>query len=167
MSSKFRDALNFYKDYDLCRIGEYYEATSGEETEIIPYLDLEDGNWENAEFWDFDEDVRCEALLDLLKPAPHYLVLAHNCRWNGASGYTIVNSVDYVVCRDYGVSIYPVAVSRGGKCLVCREFSHDVPMGARTTIIALTEREYELLSHWDASWEYIQSFAERYEGCVA
>jgi hypothetical protein len=102
-------------------------------------------------------------MADMIKDAPHYLVMAHNCRWNGASGYKIVDSVEDTLKRDYEVSIYPVRATKGGKCLVCSESSHDVPTGAVTSIIALTEREYAFLNHWNTGWDEVAGFAARCE----
>ena len=104
-----------------------------------------------------------DALEELVKEAKHYLVMAHNCRWNGASGYTIVDSVWGTLSRDCEVTIVPHSVSKGGKTLCCTEYSHDVPMGGKTSIIALTDREYEFLNHWDTSFEAVERFAAECE----
>jgi len=83
----------------------------------------------------------------LLKDAGHYLVFASHCRWNGASGYTFVGSIAEAIRRSYDAAIYPRKVSKGGKTLICEEYSHDVPTGHRTVIIALTDKEYVKLAH--------------------
>lgn len=106
------------------------------------------------------EDVE-HCLRGYLKEADHYLVMAHNCRWNGASGYKITDDIAKTVQRNYDVYIEPISVSKGGKSLICRESSHDVPMGARTTIIALTPREYEKYS--DCDWAEIEAFVTQCE----
>ena len=102
----------------------------------------------------------------LIKKADHYLVMAYNCRWNGASGYKFADDIREALNRDYDTSIYPVTASRGGKVLVCREYSHDVPMGARTVIIALTDSQYEHLNAWYREWEEVKMFADRYAEAV-
>ena len=183
MGGYYMNNLNFYKDLDLTRIGEEYCVNAHDlprdilskcedlfafcdesGTDIVRYADVErEGLWEYAKYFCFDGAERAFALEDLLKDANHYLVMAHNCRWNGASGFMLTDSLEEVLDRDYEVSIYPVAVSKGGKCLVCRESSHDVPMGSRTSIIALTEREYERLCPWTATWDDVVKFAETHE----
>lgn len=183
MAGRYENALNFYKDFNLCRIGENYSIDwktipaeklepivdeicfyDGNGRDIVRYITVEEADlWEHAEYFDFDGAERAFALEDLLKPSNHYLVMAHSCRWNGASGYKIVDSLDEVLNRDYEVSIYPTAVSKGGKCLVCRESSHDVPMGATTSITALTESEYARLSAWYTDWDTVAKFAETNE----
>ena len=108
---------------------------------------------------EYDEYELEDVMQSVIKPAKHYLVMAHNCRWNGASGYKVANSLPDTVRRSYEASIYPQSASCGGKTLICTEYSHDVPMGARTSIIALTEREYEFINHWDTSFEDVERFA--------
>lgn len=187
MGISYKDNLNSYKDINLMSIGHHrfiewdivddstrkflenlgiYE----DEGTLISQVDVEKyGLYEIAGDYDYfyDSEVLEWTMEDLVKEAPYYLVMAHNCRWTGASGYKIASSRVDALARDYEVSIFPEYVSRGGKCLVCREHSHDVPTGARTSIIALTEREYEFLNHWNTSWEQVASFAERCEAKAA
>lgn len=111
----------------------------------------------------FDEYAVVDTMADIIRDAKHYLVMAHGCRWDGASGYKIANSAWDALSRSYDVTIIPHSVSRGGKTLCCTEYSHDVPMGGRTTIIALTDREYEFLNHWDTSFEAVERFAAECE----
>ena len=125
----------------------------------IPFeaIDYSFGYWEDEEarYW----------LEDLIKEADHYLVFASGCRWDGASGYKICDDVLDTIARDYDVVIYPRTATRGGKCLVCHEASHDVPMGSTTTIVALTENEYERLK--DAEFEAVARFVEKHEPTAA
>lgn len=123
----------------------------------IPYDNI---TWESNYY---DEEERRFFMESLIKDASHYLVMAHNCRWNGASGYSIVDSIEKALYRNYEATIYPKTASRGGKVLICGEYSHDVPTGATTSIIALTEREYEHLSHWDTDFKTVKEFAEKME----
>ena len=111
----------------------------------IPYEAI---NWQSSFY---DPDTARETLQSLLKPAKEYLVFAYGCRWNGASGYTICSSVLDTVRRDYDCHITPLLVSKGGKILMCRESSHDVPTGSSTYIIALTEREANEIECMDFS----------------
>lgn len=158
----YQEAMDYYKGVDLCRIGELY--TTGEH--CCKYIDVEKEDlWDQVEYVAFDSEARICALEKLIKPAPHYLVMAHNVRWTGASGYKITERIGETINRGYEASIYPVAVSKGGKCLICRESSHDNPMGAQTSIIALTEREYERLKN--ADWEKAAAFEEKITGGLA
>lgn len=155
-------SIEAYKYLDLCQLGDLYEKDG----EILSYVVVEsDDLYLDCRFVGRDRNALLYALEDLIKEAPHYLVFASNCRWDGASGYKIVDFMEEIVARDYEVSIYPIGVSKGGKTLMCREYSeysHDVPMGARTTIIALTEKEYGRLI--DASWEQVAKFVGKHEG---
>ena len=176
--------LEYYKDFDLTRIGEFYTVVrtdiprekmtdnvadlfsfcddSG--TDVIRYMDIEKNDlWEYAKYFEFDGAERAFALEDLLKDSKHYLVYLKGCRWNGTSGYKIFDSIEEVLDRGYDVSIYPRAISRGGKTLLCTESSHDVPTGHDAVIIALSDKEYEYLEHWDRSWEDIEDFVA---GCA-
>lgn len=109
----------------------------------------------------FDDDAILWELGGILKSAESYLVMAHNCCWDGSSGYMITDDLKEAFRRRYEASIYPVSVSRNGKCLICREHSHDVPGGARTSIIALTEAERKRLQK--ADWDTVAKFAEKCE----
>ena len=130
--------MKIYEDYDLVESGALYD---------------DDGN-----YVDFDEDIVCENIAEYLKKANKYLVFASGCRWNGASGYKFADDYFGTISRSYDVSIYPESYSKGKKTLVCREYSHDVPMGSTTIIVALTDKEYERLSH--SSFSDVEQFAE-------
>ena len=129
--------MKVYEDYDLVESGALYD---------------DDGN-----SVDFDENIVCENIAEYLKKANKYLVFACGCRWNGASGYKFAHDYFGTVSRSYDVSIYPKAYSKGKKTLVCREYSHDVPMGATTIIVALTDKEYERLNN--SSFSAVEQFA--------
>lgn len=109
---------------------------------------------------DYDELYADTFFSELIKPADHYLVFAHGCRWDGASGYYLAESIKDAIRRSYDAAIYPQEISKGGKTLVCREYSHDVPMGSKTVIIALTDREYANLEN--SSYEQVEAFANRH-----
>lgn len=109
----------------------------------------------DPDFYGEDLEIR---LHQFIRPSNHYLVFAYGVRWNGASGYKFANSLVNAIYRSYESSIYPVSASRNGKTLVCKEYSHDVPMGSRTVIIALTDTEYERLKNSD--FNAIQRFTE-------
>lgn len=184
----FKDYVDIYKNVNIANFGWYtaldwddvneetralmrddgYEPEDGS-AEWIPVVDAEVYGVEHAlhsgSSWDYDEDEAAESLLTMLKEAPYYLIMAHNCRWNSASSYKMVTKIVDTVKRGYDVTIYPKQVSKGGKCLIKSEHSHDVPMGARTSIIALTEKEYYALL--DADFYGVSKFAERCEGSCA
>lgn len=121
----------------------------------IPFVavDMSFGYW--------DEDDARFMLSQYIKGADHYLVFANGCRWDGASGYKFADDIVDTIYRDYDVTIYPKTATKGGKTLVCTEHSHDVPMGARTTIIALTDNEYERLVN--SEWDVVRRFAKKQE----
>lgn len=120
--------------------------------------------WGESKYVETDEFERDMVLEELIKDAGHYLVMAYGCRWDGGSGYKFAGTRSEALSRSYEACITPVKASAGGKTLICRESSHDVPMGAQTSIIALTEKEYEKLK--DADWETVLEFAGRCEKCA-
>lgn len=106
----------------------------------------------------FDEDGFGSTLESVIKRGESYLVFAVGCRWNGASGYKIADSLEDAFSRDYDATIMLSDVSRGGKTMVCRESSHDVPMGSTTYVISLTTREAARLENADFSM--VEKFAK-------
>lgn len=108
---------------------------------------------------DFDYDELEAKLQQFIRPSKHYLVFAYGVRWDGANGYMFANSLRKAIFRNYETSIYPISATQNGKTLVCRECSHDVPTGARTVIIALTDTEYECLCR--RGFNAIQDFAQK------
>ena len=114
----------------------------------------------NLDFWkgvDLTEEP--DDLLDsLMAKANHYLVFAYNCRWNGASGFKIVSTIRSAVSRSYETTQTVLNVSPKGKSVLLHESSHDVPMGAHTVIIGLTEKEYSRLE--DEEFDAVQAFAD-------
>ena len=181
--NRFKETVECYKDINLVDLGMYFRiiwdnisdsarknleeiGINEEETDLISVIDVtSEGLWDALDPYDYIqlESEKSSVMKHLIKEAPYYLVMAHNCRWNGASGYTIVDDILSTLMRDYDVSIYPVNVSKGGKCLVCSEHSHDVPTGAKTSIIALTKSEYDILSHWDTDLITVERFDEKCE----
>ena len=136
----------------------------GEETARGNILEMADAGIDFTDIPEYGgtywEETGKKVMSCFLRPANHYLVFAGGCRWNGASGYTITDSIEKTVERDYEVAITPVVGTPSGKTLVCRESSHDVPTGSETVIIALTDEEYEALE--DAYFEKVSEFAEEY-----
>lgn len=108
-----------------------------------------------------DEYMYNDFISELIKPYNHYLVCAYGCRWDGASGYKIADSLKEALSRSYDYHQYFVGGSRGGKSIVLCEYSHDVPMGHRVMVIGLTDKEYEKLSYWDVDFKTVFDFAER------
>ena len=130
------------------------------DTEIEEYdIPIECVDWdatffEKEEFdWVVDELIQTDA--------NHYLVFAKNCRWNGASGYKVVSELRDAFCRDYDVNIYAAGQSEDKKCLKCTEYSHDVPTGAPTFIVALSEDEHEFIE--DASFSEVTEFVMKFD----
>lgn len=111
----------------------------------------------NSTSFEEDEELAKDLWDGILKPADHYLIYASHCKWNGASGYKIVDDQKDLLYRNYDISFYLKFVSKGGKILIAKECSHDVPLGALTYIIALTEREYRTINQGGLS---IKKFVE-------
>lgn len=153
----YKNFLECFKDINLSCVGYYYYVEENEEYEDGFYSEYEIDfhnlfDYVNWNFYDYNEYDLEELAGKLIKKANNYLVIACNCTWNGATGYMIADSLTEAVSRDYDARIYPVDVTRGGKVLTCSEYSHDVPTGATTYIIALTDREKKVIDNngWDA-----------------
>lgn len=157
----YKANVNRMKDMDMRMFGHMVAVEENDEwflTDCESAEDYENVDWGNTEY---DEYEARDCMKMLIKEAPHYLVVAHNVRWDGCSGYKFSHDLLDAIHRDYDSVIYPESVSRGGKTLVCREASHDVPMGAMTTIIALTENEYDRLCRGDGVWDFAEKMEER------
>ena len=114
---------------------------------------------EEGNFIEWDDSLFEETMKEFLKESKHYLVFAYNCRWNGASGYKFATDYTDCVYRSYDTTLIPVNRSRGKKVLVCTEYSHDVPLGATTLIVALTDKEYDLLRN-RVGFNDVEDFAD-------
>lgn len=110
---------------------------------------------DDPDFYGEDLEIR---LHQFIRPSNHYLVFAYGVRWDGASGYLFADSMVNAIRRDYETSIYPTTATAGGKTLLCKEYSHDVPTGSLTAIIALTDAEYDRLSQSD--FDAVRHFAK-------
>lgn len=111
----------------------------------------------------FDELEWQEFVNNLMnyKQYNHFLVVAFNSRWDGASGYKIYDNYKECFTRDYECSQYVVNGSLKGKVLIIEEYSHDVPMGHLTAIIGLTNAEYEKLDR-DYDTQEVIDFGKKY-----
>ena len=116
--------------------------------------------------WEYDEYEAKDELSYYLPESEsgHYLVLACGVRWNGANGYTIVDNVLDTIYRDYENTVYLEEVKNG--VAICKEYSHDVPMGNTTYIVALTNDEYEQMLEWfdDEKFASINDFVLNKKG---
>lgn len=113
----------------------------------------------DAESAEYDDEQANDILSQFIRPSSHYLVYAAGCRWNGADGYKLVHDMAGLVRRSYDATISPVAASKNGKVLICRESSHDVPMGSTTIMVALTDREYDRFK--EADFASVRKWAEK------
>lgn len=104
---------------------------------------------------DFDKISLEDILESYIGKHPYYLVFASGCRWNGASGYKITSNIIDTVLRDYEISLYYISHIED-RALICKESSHDVPMGSETFIIGISEDEYEKLE--DFEFDEIEEF---------
>ena len=152
IKSEYRDDFEIYDD-------EEYASVS------VPYTDLDEllddpFNYEwcmGSDFCDWEYD---DYISELIKDANHYLVCAYGCDWRGRTGYKFVDKLKDAFYREYDCHQYYSGGSQGGKSIEIIEYSHDVPMGHRTMIIALTDREYDRLTLCE-NFETIINFADR------
>ena len=119
--------------------------------------DLEELKDVNIQDIDTQEDF-IDFTRGLSKDYDSYLVVALNCRYNGASGYKIVYNKQDCFYRSYNCSQYVVNRTKKGKTLILKEFHHDKPMGHYTVIIGLTDSELEKLNNM--SFENIINLAK-------
>ncbi len=155
------DIKEEYRDkYDITQ-----EMLDNDEEILIDSYDTEavkdDACWE---YGDFDDYEFTNFISQLIKKGNYYLIFLSHSRWNGASGYKIVNDIDKAFYRDYDCSQYVTGGSIGGKVLQLSEYHHDCPMGHTSYIVALTDKEYERLDNSD--FKTIQEFAESMENKV-
>ena len=146
----------------LIQNGDYDEFISGRYPWFGSWTVEDYGIPDEAVYWDdsiYDEEDAEFYLRMLIKEAPKYLVFASGCRWNGASGYKVCDDLADIVRRDYEVTIHSVAASKGGKVLKCLESSHDVPTGAVTYIVALTNNESEAIENMD--FDMVRAFVTK------
>ena len=129
-----------------------YNSVDGATADAYGLWDLVD--WSSAEF----DEYECADLLESwVGQHPHYLTFASGCTWNGASGYGFSSKILDTVRRPYEITlIYKDHID--GRALICRESSHDVPMGSTTYIIGLTDEEYETLE--DSNFEAVEAFVK-------
>ena len=179
---KYFDA-DYLKDADITKIGMYvwtpylnikseyrddFEIWDDEEyaSVSVPYTDINELlddplNYDDMDS-DFDEYEYEDFISELIKKAEHYLVCAYACTWNRRTGYKIVDELKDAFYRDYDCHQCYNGGSQGGKSICITEYSHDAPMGYRTMIIGLTNKEYEKLSYWDVDFNTVIKFADEH-----
>lgn len=165
---------DFFKTTDLQQVGVYYnvpvenikkdklgEFDYDEDVSCImldantiynsdEYVESYDGiDYDYTDEYEIDDVLSC--LMDV-KKYNRFLVVAFNCTWSGASGYSIKDN--YIDCfvRNYDSTMYVVGSSKSGKYLEVRESHHDVPCGHKTIIVGLTDKEYEKLENKDVDY---------------
>lgn len=135
---------------------------------IVSLSDLEQlpGYFGNLKYdYVFDDDYEYKLLLDdFIKNADTYLIAISTARWNGASGYRIVNDKEDIFERDYDITQYDTKSLHRKKVMTWTEASHDVPMGSTAVAVALTKREAERMQNaLDAEdFKSINAFVEKY-----
>lgn len=154
IKSKYRDDFEIYDD-------EEYASVSVPYTDINELLD-DPFNYEWCMGSDFDEYEYEDFISELIKKAEHYLVCAYACTWDRRTGYKIVDELKDAFYRDYDCHQCYNGGSQGGKSICITEYSHDAPMGYRTMIIGLTNKEYEKLSYWDVDFNTVIKFADEH-----
>lgn len=119
---------------------------------------------EDGEYIDFIEYLYNDFIDTLIKDYNNYLVFVFNGNWLGQNGYRFVDCKEQCFSRSYDCSQYITGSNTNGKILQLKESSHDVPLGHKTLIIGLTDREYEKLEF--ADFETIENFAINWENKV-
>ena len=76
-----------------------------------------------------------------VKTGQYCFVYLKDATWNNKSGYKLFDDTVNPCCRDYDAVIVPLAKTRGGKYLICREYHHDKPAGHYSVFISLTLNE--------------------------
>ena len=142
-------------------IKEGYADDDGLATVTIPlelWYDLEKP-YDGYQEWD-DDEFEC-LTKSIIRPAAGYLVFNSCVDWRGHSGYRISETFKDALSRSDDVIQRIEKVSKGGKALLVRESSHDVPMGADEVIVAMTEREKRMAENGDISFAkpYITALA--------
>lgn len=158
-----------YVNVDIEKLSQKRKDEWGLDEEYCNTLTLADAyklvEWGELDYIDYDscyfDDIEYKDYLsELVKKAEHYLVYLPNSTWNGASGCGIVNSLEKAFYRDYDHHQYVKAVTKGNKAILLRETHHDVPCGHNVVIVALTEKEYNMLDNSD--FETMEKFALDY-----
>lgn len=127
-----------------------------EESINILNLPEESIDYENSEF---DQDELEQTLIDYVGKWPFYLIYGNHIRWNGANGYMITDKItDIVLKRDYDCSINIIENPKSN-VFIGLESSHDVPTGARITVIGITSEEADKLN--DSDFDIIEKFVEK------
>lgn len=154
IKSEYRDDFEIYDD-------EEYASVSVPYTDIDELLD-DPFNYEWCMSSDFDEYEYEDFISELIKKAEHYLVCAYACTWDRRTGYKIVDKLKDAFYRNYDCHQCYNGGSQGGKSICITEYSHDAPMGYRTMIIGLTNKEYERLSYWNVDFNTVIKFADEH-----
>lgn len=166
---------DFLKNTDLQKVGVYYyvpvENVKKEKLDELDDWDYEGKNYVSLDYntiyncddfvndyngieYDYTDEVEMYDVYNYLMSQKYnkYLVVAFNCTWSGASGYSFKD--DYVDCfiRDYDSTMYVTGSCKSGKYLKLRESHHDVPCGHTTIVIGLTDNEYKRLENKDVDY---------------
>lgn len=157
------DYIGEIKKVDLSMLGVFYttpkdnikEEYEDEYDSDYDYVSLEYDEIQNVCIdpcnveYDYTDSSCIGEYFDIMtnhKKYEHFLVVGYGCNWLGSTGYYFTD--DYYKCfyRD-DVNQYYLGSSNGGKSLMLREYSHDVPTGYRVIIIGLTDKEYQKLNN--------------------
>jgi hypothetical protein len=163
---------DFLKNTDLQQVGVYYDVPienikkeklgEFDYDDDTSYILLDANTIYNGDYVDdfdgveysYTDDIEIDDTFSYLmnKKYNKYLVVAFNCTWSGASGYSLKE--DYIDCfvRNYDSTMYVTGSSKNGKYLKLRESHHDVPCGHTTIVVGLTDKEYEKLEDKDVDY---------------
>lgn len=132
------------------------EKFKGYNVKDLMRIDIQEvGNYEG---YGFSKDEFLDFMEQFLKEYDHYLVVAYSSNWRGQTGYRFTDNIIDTVYRNYDVTQNIIGGTNSRKSLLIMEYHHDVPMGHKTIIVGLTEKEYEKLDY--SSFEDIIEFAD-------
>ena len=157
----------FIKDKDLNKFGVFYTTPKSNIKEEYKkwyadddcdYVSIEEHEisdvcidiTSNDVVYDYTDEVIYEDVINSLmnhERYEHFLVVGYGCNWLRQTGYKIVDSYYQAFYRNDDVGQYYKNTSKGGKSVLLREFSHDVPTGYQVIIIGLTDSEYQKLDN--------------------
>lgn len=157
IKSEYRDDFEIWDDEEYANVEVPYIHINELLNDPLNY-DWNMGAW-------FDEFEYGDYLGSLIKFANHYLVCAYSCTWDRRTGYKFVDELEDAFYRDYDCTQYYSGGSRGGKAITINEYSHDVPMGHTTMIIALTDKEYDRLTLCE-NFDTVIKFASKFSDSI-
>lgn len=106
----------------------------------------------------FDSNRLEDIMEEYLGIHPAYLLFGSGMRYNGSSGYKVVNSLVETCERNYDISLY-LKEDLGNDTIICLESSHDSPTGHEMIMIGLNDEEVEAFEEYD--FDEVEEFVNK------